>query len=149
MTPPTIRADEKHNGLKKPMELADNLDYSIWVDCEFTDCELSGTEMSSAIFSKCVFEDVSLYWSSGFQSTFIDSKFLRCDLRAWFDDARFIRCSFVECEVGDDGLGGTTEWENAVAFDCVVSGDPLPIVTSKEESRAEQDAGDQAPAAVE
>jgi len=123
-----IRTGEKFRGIKNPEELGSDLDGAIWVDCEFTDCELSGAWISDGIFSMCHFEDVCLYSCFAYGSTFIDCKFLRCDLRRTFDQARFIRCGFEACEVGDNGMGGTTAWKNAVAVECVVIGAPLPIV---------------------
>lgn len=128
MNPSKIRTGEKLRGIKKHTELSRSLDDSIWVDCDLADCDLSGVCIGDAIFTKCHFEVVCLYWCHAFRATFIDCKFVNCDLRGSFDEAKFVRCGFVNCEVGDNNLGGTTEWENAVAVECVVSGSPLPVV---------------------
>lgn len=101
---------------------------SIWIDCRLENCHLSGVHIDSALFSNCQFQDVEFYWCFAYQASFVNCTFLRCDLRGAFVETKFVRCKFEACEVGDDSLGGTTEWESAVAVECVVIGDPLPIV---------------------
>ena len=108
------------------------LENSIWVDCRLENCHLSGVHINSALFSNCQFQDVEFYWCFAYQASFVNCTFLRCDLRGAFDETRFVRCRFEACEVGDNNLGGTTEWESAVAVDCVVIGDPLPIVEARD-----------------
>ena len=130
MPEPQIRLGERHQGVAKPAALSRDLADSIWVACEFKDCELSGAHISGSVFSDCVFDDVVLYWCHAFRSTFIGCTFRRCDLRGSFDEARFVRSRFEHCQVGDNNLGGTTEWENAVAVECVVIGDPLPLTSN-------------------
>ena len=123
-----VRIGVNYRGIGEPSELANNLDDSVWVDCEFRECQLSGAGFSGAVFANCQFNEVILYWCMAFRATFIGCRFAQCDLRGAFSEARFVRCEFVKCEVGDNNLGGTTEWEDAVAVECVVSGPPLPIV---------------------
>ncbi|MEM9481364.1 MAG: pentapeptide repeat-containing protein [Verrucomicrobiota bacterium] len=125
-------AGKKYSELKSEKELGREIEDSIWVDSEFSNCQLDGAHIASSIFTNCYFEKTSLYWCHAFRCTFIDCKFVRCDLRGSFDEARFVRCGFVHCEVGENNLGGSTKWENAVAVECVVAGEPLPIVEVKE-----------------
>ncbi|GAA5495123.1 hypothetical protein Rhal01_01295 [Rubritalea halochordaticola] len=130
--PHSIHTGETFKKLTKAEQLGKDLENSIWVDCEFSHCALDGLQIYGAIFTRCHFEKVSLYWCSAFQATFIDCKFLRCDLRGDFIEARFIRCGFDQCETGDNNLGGKTEWTNAVTVECVTS-TPLPIIQREDE----------------
>lgn len=101
---------------------------SIWIDCRLENCHLSGVHIDSALFSNCQFQDVEFYWCFVYQASFVNCTFLRCDLRGDFHETKFVRCKFDACEVGDNNLGGKTSWEATVAVECVVIGDPLPIV---------------------
>ncbi len=123
-----IRDRELHRGLSSPKELGPSLEENVWVDCKFTDCRLSGAMIAGSVFSGCLFEDLELYWCHAYRTVFICCTFKNCDLRGSFDKAKFVRCVFQNCEVGDNALGGKTEWEGAVEFLCEVTGAPLPIV---------------------
>ena len=127
MNQPSVTTGKAFKGLKKPAELRKDLDHSVWVDCEFVDCEFSGIGLFGSVFSRCSFKEVIFYWASAFQVRFIDCKFIDCDMRGWFDESAFVRCGFENCEVGNDNLGGEVKWENSIAHECVVCGDPLPI----------------------
>ena len=130
MTPACIRIGEEICRVKSPEKLASNMDSSIWVNCRFDDCDLSGAQISNSMFTECHFKSVCLYWCHAFRAAFIDCEFVDCDLRGAFDEARFVKCRFTDCEVGDNNLGGTTEWEDAVSIECVVRGEALPIVAA-------------------
>jgi uncharacterized protein YjbI with pentapeptide repeats len=127
-----VKTGKIFRDIQKPLELGSDLEDSIWVECEFADCELSGIHIYSAVFFRCYFEESIFYWANAFQAKFIDCKFKRCDLRGDFNEASFVRCGFENCELGDDNLGGEVKWEGAVAHECVIIGDPLPIVPSHE-----------------
>jgi len=126
---PHFRVGAKIRNYRHP----NDLEPTIWVDWDLTGCGSSGAQLYSSIFTKCHFEDTDFYWCSAFQATFIDCKFVNCDLRGSFTETRFIRCGFVHCQVGDNELGGKTEWKNTVALECVIAGSPLPIVEAPDE----------------
>lgn len=127
-----IVSGKKFRRVQKPTELGNELEDSVWVDCEFVDCELSGIYIYNAVFSRCYFEEAIFYWANAFRARFIDCKFLHCDLRGDFTEARFVRCGFERCEVGSDNLGGEVKWKGAIAHECVVSGEALPTAPSSE-----------------
>jgi uncharacterized protein YjbI with pentapeptide repeats len=104
-----------------------------WIDCEFTNTNLEGADLDSHIFTRCHFEKGDFYWCHAFRAIFIDCKFVNCDLRGSFAETRFIRCGFVHCQVGENNLGGKTELRNAVAVECVVEGEALPIIEVPDE----------------
>ncbi|MEN8772809.1 MAG: pentapeptide repeat-containing protein [Akkermansiaceae bacterium] len=128
MTSPHICVGRKLGAIIK--EIPSSIEYSspAWVDCEFNDTNLEGANLDNHIFTRCHFEKVDFYWCYAFRATFIDCKFVNCDLRGSFAETRFIRCGFVNCQVGDNNLGGKTEWRNALAIECVIAGNPLPII---------------------
>ncbi|MEO0413539.1 MAG: pentapeptide repeat-containing protein [Verrucomicrobiota bacterium] len=105
-----------------------DLEDSIWNDCQFDKCDISGIYIAGATFRRCNFKETIFYWCSAFASEFIECQFTDCDLRGFFDGAKFRHCEFTNCKIGDDSLGGKTEWENAEAIDCRIVGNPLPIV---------------------
>ena len=133
MHPPNIIVGKKFGPAIKNFPCSIENDVVIWVDCDFKSTGLSGAHLASHIFTRCHFEKGDFYWCHAYNATFIDCKFVNCDLRGSFHGVRFIRCGFVHCQVGDNELGGKTKWENAVTVECVVAGDPLPIIEVPDE----------------
>jgi uncharacterized protein YjbI with pentapeptide repeats len=104
------------------------IDDSVFYNCSINKVAASGGQLIGSTFVSCIFNEVNLYWCMAFKSCFVNCKFQNCDLRGNFDQAKFIDCHFSGCQVGDNALGGKTEWENAVQINCNVNGSPLPIV---------------------
>ena len=104
-------------------------DEQIFSYCTFTQVLAQGAWLSDSLFVNCTLHEVNVYWCQAFRACFVNCRFSACDLRGNFDAARFIDCHFTDCQVGDNNLGGTTEWEGAIQVNCSVNGDPLPITT--------------------
>ncbi len=98
----------------------------LFLDCKFVDCVCEGAAISSC-FVNCQFKNVDWYWCIGHSPIFVNCNFKRCDLRGGFYGASFVRCTFTDCETGDDNLGGKTEWDDSKASQCTLIRTTLPI----------------------
>lgn len=117
--------------VKKEIGLGDQeliVEDGCYVDCTFDGLIAEGVFLSGSLFVGCKLKNTDLYWCHAFRCHFIDCEFVACDLRGNFDEAVFVRCRFNDCQYGSNELGGTTEWENAVAIETTVAGPPLPII---------------------
>ena len=128
--PRPIFAGKRYRGMKSHREIGSPLENATWIDCDLQHVDLDSASIYSSVFSRCYFEKTSFYGCSAFRTQFLECKFIDCDLRGDFDEAVFLRCGFERCLVGDNNLGGITMWEDALSEECVVAGDPLPIVAS-------------------
>ena len=89
---------------------ADNMDV-VAQDQSFADCIAEGSHFEGATLTRVAFTDCDLYWASFFMAELTDVTFERCDLRGSdFKEAKMRNCRFLSCDVGDDALGGKTEF---------------------------------------
>ena len=121
--PPVYRANQRFTSGAEPF--AEDV---VSVGCAFIGITQEGADLSHSVFVDCTFQDCDLYWGHAFEVVFIKCTFTRCDLRLACDNTLFAGCSFTQCEVGPNQLGGTTEWERCTVVDCTVDGPPLPVI---------------------
>lgn len=89
---------------------ANNMDV-VAQDQTFADCIAEGSHFEGATLIRVTFTDCDLYWASFFMAELTDVAFERCDLRGSdFKEATMRNCRFLSCDVGDDALGGKTEF---------------------------------------
>lgn len=103
------------------------VDDACYLNCSFEELIAEGSHFSGSLFVDCRFDRTDLYWCHAFNCHFVDCQFDRCDLRGNFDEVALIRCRFNECDYGKDNVGGVTKWKGAVALQCSVKGNPLPL----------------------
>lgn len=89
---------------------ADNMD-AVAHDESYVGCIAEGSKFEGAILTRIVFTDCDMYWASFFMAELTDVTFERCDLRGSdFKKAKMRNCRFLDCDVGDDAIGGKTEF---------------------------------------
>ena len=91
---------------------ADNDDVIV-VDRNFTDCIAEGVQFSGATLTRVNFTRCDMYWASFFIAKLTDVVFNHCDLRgADFQQATLANCRFLNCDVGNDAIGGETQFDD-------------------------------------
>ena len=120
----------KQTYTKKKQKDGPTYEESVCVDCVFESCTAEGAQID-AVFVDCKFCNHDWYWCIGHSPTFIRCTFDACDPRGSFFSASFIECKFIECNTGEDNLGGKTEWENCTATGCYLDKTELPLIQSE------------------
>ena len=95
---------------------ADNADVNA-KDQTFADCTAEGSNFDGATLARMMVIDCDLYWASFFMAKLSEVVFENCDLRgADFKKAVFENCRFLNCDLGQDAIGGNTEFDAGPVF---------------------------------
>ncbi len=80
-------------------------------DESYVDCIAEGSHFDGAKLTRVTFTGCDMYWASFFMAELTDVTFERCDLRgADFKKTKMRNCRFLSCDVGNDAIGGKTEF---------------------------------------
>jgi len=92
---------------------ADNMDV-VSADQTFADCIAEGSHFEGAVLTRITFLRCDLYWASFYMARLTEVTFDHCDLRGSdFKEVAFHNCRFINCDVGNDALGGQTQFDDS------------------------------------
>ena len=92
---------------------ADNDDV-VSADQTFSDCIAEGAQFSASKLTGVKFIRCDMYWASFFLAHLTDVTFYECDLRGSdFKETTLVNVQFIKCDVGNDAIGGETQFGGA------------------------------------